>query len=238
MILKILIFRGMWYMFNIADFFVLIIIIISVFNAWNKGIIKTIFNLFSGLLSIVAAKILYPVVTGIIRNTIIFDNIKAAILEKIKNADIVNIQEEFISNLQIPDFFKLSLLENNKPEVYKYFNVNSFQDYIASYAANFLISILSVFIIIIVTFIIIRIIGKTLDFLSEAPVLNFLNHAAGAALGLGVALIIIWIAFIFLTLFFTKPEFRWIYEAIQNSLIANWFYSNNIILNAIVNLVG
>jgi len=223
-------------MFNIADFFVLIIIVISVFNAWHKGIIKTIFNLFSGILSIIVAKILYPVVTSIIRNTIIFDNIKATILEKIQNTDIANIQEEFIANLQIPDFFKLSLLENNTPEVYKYFNVNSFQDYIASYAANFLISIFSAFIIIVVTFIIIRIIGKTLDFLSQAPVLNFLNHIAGAALGLGVAVIIIWITFVFFTLFFTKPEFQWIYEAIQSSLIANWFYNNNIILNTIVNL--
>ena len=156
----------------------------------------------------------------------------------IENADIPeSLQETMIKSADIPEVFKNLLLKNNNKEMYDELGVTTFPQYIGAYVARLVINIIAFILTFIVVTVIIRAVVFALDIVSELPVIGFFNHLAGGALGIGIALIIVWILFMIVTLMYTTAVGKEIYEMVQNNSILKLIYDCNPVMRMAVKLI-
>lgn len=157
--------------------------------------------------------------------------------EMIENADIPeSLQETAIKAANIPDVFKNLLLKNNNKEMYQKLGATTFVQYIGAYIAKLVIDMIAFILTFIVVTVIIRAIVFALDIVSELPVVGFFNHLGGGVLGIGIALIIVWILFMLVTLLYTTDIGKEMYGMIENNSMLKIIYDSNPILQLVVSL--
>lgn len=220
---------------NWMDIVVILILLSSTFAAYKVGLVKTVLNSFSTIISLITAYILYPKVSLFLVGRGLFDkinqsvritlNIKENLTEMTKNA-----QDTFINNLNIPNFLKNSLIENNTNDIYTLFNVSSIEDYITSYITNIFINIIAITLTFILTLILVKLVFTMIDAISKLPVINFTNKFLGAILGFVNGIIIIWILCILITFCYSNPSFDYITSSLESSSVSKMFYDNNLFI--------
>ena len=155
----------------------------------------------------------------------------------IENADIPDeLQETAIKSADIPDVFKMLLLKNNNKAMYQELGAETFGQYVGAYIARLVINIIAFVLTFIVVTVILRAIVFALDVVSELPVIGFFNHLGGGVLGIGIALIIVWILFMVVTLMYTTDIGKEIYKMIQDNSILKLIYDINPIMNLAVKI--
>ncbi len=224
--------------FNIADIIVLAVLAFFIYFFYCKGLVGTLLGFCSTIISVVFSKILYPFVGDILRSTFVFDSIKEYVIEtaglgKIAEGAGIKAQTDFISSLNIPDFLKNALIDNNNSEVYKMLDVSTVEDYVGGYVANFLINIIAMIIVFVVVWVGLKVLSNTLNIMAKLPVIRTANKLGGAVLGFIQGTVVIWIAFAVLTLFFAKPVFQEVTETISSSVVACKFYDSNILIKSL-----
>lgn len=221
---------------NFADISVLVIIVIFTIIGLKNGFLYSVFRLFSYVLSVIFAIKFYPVLSAMLQKTVIFINIKAAIIKGIVNqqaADGVSVQERtaksIVDGLRLPGFIKDSIIENvGKKDI---FGVQKIIDAVGSEIATLVINILSVILIyLIIRFglIFAKVIIKTL---AKIPVFRQLDKAGGVVLGAIEGIFIVYILCALLILFSAFPNFSPVIDSIQKSQFAGYFYQNNFIVS-------
>ena len=139
-----------------------------------------------------------------------------------------------IENSALPSFMKNIILENNNSEIYSELNVSSFPEYVASYISRMAIKIVSFLVTFLLAIIIVRALMAAVDILGELPVVGLLNRFAGALAGIFVALLIVWIAFLILTLVYTTAVGKMCFDLIEDSAILTFLYDKNILLQKLL----
>ncbi len=168
----------------------------------------------------------------------VLDGLTGGSGSSVENADIPeSLQETMIKSADIPEVFKNLLLKNNNKEMYDELGVKTFPQYIGAYVARLVINIIAFILTFIVVTVIIRAVVFALDIVSELPVIGFFNHLAGGALGIGIALIIVWILFMIVTLMYTTAVGKEIYEMVQNNSILKLIYDCNPVMRMAVKLI-
>lgn len=142
-------------------------------------------------------------------------------------------QIQAIENAGFPEFLKEKLLENNNSEVYKQLGITSFTSYIGAYLAKIVSDIVAFLVTFLIATLVIRIIMYALNIIGDLPVFHGLNQVAGAFLGLGTALIIVWVAFLIITLAYNSDIGKVTMEMIKDSQFLTFLYDNNYIMNTI-----
>lgn len=161
----------------------------------------------------------------------------STVKDAVENADIPeSMQETAIKAADIPDVFKNLLLKNNNKEMYEKLGVTTFPQYIGAYIARLVINVIAFILTFIVVTVILRAVVFALDIVSELPVIGFFNHVGGGVLGIGIALIIVWILFMLVTLLYTTDIGKEIYEMIQNNSILKLIYDYNPVMQLVVKL--
>lgn len=145
-------------------------------------------------------------------------------------------QAQIIENSDVPEIFKEYLQENNNKEIYSLIGAESFADYIAKGLTHLIMQILTAIVLFVVISIILKVIICVLDIIAWLPIIGGINRAAGAVLGLAVALVVIWSLFLIFTLFYTTAAGKEIFTQIEKSTILSFLYKNNIILKIITGL--
>lgn len=156
--------------------------------------------------------------------------------------DILNIvgeipkeqQISLIENSTLPSFLKTSLLENNNAEIYSELGVSKFPNYVAGYISRMAIKILAFLVTFVLAFIIVRALMAAVDIIGELPVLGFVNHCAGGVLGLGVALVIVWLLFLVLTLIYSSEIGKQCFDLIEKSPVLAGLYQMNPLLTKLL----
>ncbi len=143
-------------------------------------------------------------------------------------------QEEAISLADLPDVFKSLLSKNNNSETYTELGVQTFAQYAGSLLAKVIIDAITFLVLFLLVTIILRAIIFALDFVSELPVLGAVNRIAGAAVGLLLALIIVWFIFVIITLLYTTDLGRQMYDVIMENSITRFLYDMNPVMSLIV----
>lgn len=155
----------------------------------------------------------------------------------IENAEIPKeLQETAIKSADIPEIFKTMLLKNNTETMYKKLGVTTFAQYVGAYLARMIINVVAFLITFIIVTLILRAIIFALDIVTELPVLGCLNRIAGAGLGIAIALVIVWVAFIILTLLYTTTVGRSVYTMIQNNTWLKLIYDYNPLMKLAVGM--
>lgn len=157
--------------------------------------------------------------------------------EKLQNIEIPkNLQTEIIENTHLPSVFKQFLEENNNKEAYTLIGADSFADYIGKGIARVVINSIAAIVIFLAASLIIRIFIYIFDVITMLPIIGGVNRIAGAAFGIILALVAVWILFLIVTLMYTTTMGKEMFEMIQENPFLSFLYKHNYIWNIITGL--
>ncbi len=141
-----------------------------------------------------------------------------------------DLQQEAISEADLPDIFKDLLSVNNNSEIYEELGVETFAQYVGNFLSKLIINIVSFLGIFLIVTIILRAVIFALDIVEDFPVLGILNRLAGGAVGFACALIIVWVLFIVVTLLYTTVIGKDMYDTVQGNGMLKMLYDCNPIM--------
>lgn len=142
-----------------------------------------------------------------------------------------DVQISAIEGADLPDLFKSLLTENNNSEMYTRLGATTFAEYVGDFLAKLILNILAFLGTFILITIIIRAIVFALDIVSDLPVLGVLNRLAGGVIGLSGALIIVWTAFVVITLLYVTSFGKELYTMIETDNFLSVLYQYNPIMS-------
>lgn len=140
------------------------------------------------------------------------------------------LQKNAIEELPLPSVLKNLLIRNNTEKIYKDLAVNSFNDYVPKFMANLIMNIISFVVtwLIVASFIWLAV--MTLDVIANLPIIHGVNQMLGLVLGAGQALVIVWIAFLAITVFASTAIGKQLMEMIEKNVLLNQLYNGNVFL--------
>lgn len=223
------------------DLLVLAVILGNGILAWRTGFIHAALGFLPMLAATVGTKLLIPYTGMFLRETPLFASMSASIrnsmgLDAAIQEGTMAAQTQLIESMKLPAFLKEALLENNNPVIYELLDVNTLKEYIAGYLANICINILSAVLAFVLIYIGVKLVLNALHLVSKLPVLNFINHAAGLAVGSAKGLLLVWLACIILTFLQCNAKFSALFMALEKSLLAGFLYEHNILLQMILTI--
>lgn len=139
-------------------------------------------------------------------------------------------QIKAINHAEIPGFLKEGLLSNNNKEAYKELGATSFPEYVGAYLAKIIVNIVAFLLTFLLVTLVVRIIMYALGIIGELPILHGINRLAGGVLGMGTGLVIVWVAFMVITLLYTTDIGKDCFVWIQESQLLSFLYNNNPIM--------
>ncbi len=221
---------------NWADFAVLIIIAVFTFIGLKNGFLYSVFRLFSYILSVIFAVKFYPVLSGILQKTVLFDSVKMSVIKglmKQQGQAVANAKEtaaqSVVDGLKLPGFLKDSILEHIQNN-----NILDFTgiiDAVGSEIASLVMNILSLVIIYALIRFGLTFAKVVIKTIARVPVFRQLDKTGGIVLGAVEGILAVYIICAVLVLFSAFPKFSSSIENIENSLLANHFYENNFIIS-------
>ncbi len=137
-------------------------------------------------------------------------------------------QREAIENLKLPEQMKEILLENNNNEIYRLLGVDAFFDYLGSYLANMVISLVSSVILFAAVFLLIRFLVIWLDLIARLPILSGINQITGAILGGLEGLLTLWFLGLIVGACAKMPWSQAVLAQIGSSPWLSFLYKNNL----------
>ncbi|HJA12828.1 MAG TPA: CvpA family protein [Candidatus Mediterraneibacter merdipullorum] len=152
--------------------------------------------------------------------------------------DILNIIGEIpkdtqiaeIENAPMPQFLKDELIENNNSTIYSELGVQDFPHYVAAYMARLVLKLISFLVTFLLAIIIVKALMFAVNIIGELPVLGLVNHIAGGALGLVLAIVIVWLGFLVMTLAYTTETGMACFEMVEKSSVLQFLYNTNPLL--------
>ena len=195
------------------------ILLFSGYRGYRKGFIKEIVSFFFVFLAIALAWAVNPYVNEFImektpiyqkieENCADFARMKTEENEEENEANTeesdkrTEDQNNIIEALGLPEMIQQSMEANNTESIYGYLAVNTFTEYISGYLARTIINGLSFVISYILATLLIKGAAGVLDIITGLPVIKSANRLTGGAVGIVKGLVLIWIAFLILTIFY------------------------------------
>lgn len=145
-----------------------------------------------------------------------------------------DMQIQALENADMPEIFREALLTNNNSEVYETLGVDNFLDYVGAYVTRIIINIIAFLVTFVLVSIVVRSIIYATGIISDLPVLRGINRFAGALLGLGTGVIIVWVAFLVMTLLYDMAIGKICFDMINSNDMLKFLYDHNYILKLVV----
>ena len=201
----------------LADICVIAVVAGFMYIGYKSGFMRSFVRIASYIVSIVISFFMYPAISDLLIKTPIYE----------KMVEIINQKYQLQPLIDVPtDTF--GILQN-------YINqgVQTATAGIAEAIATLLINILAFVIVLILSKLVIRIVGKVFNLFTKLPVIKQFNRLGGAILGGISGVLVLYIACAVMLLFSPlDPHSRIAYE-VENSTFASEIYENNIILNVL-----
>lgn len=143
-------------------------------------------------------------------------------------------QTELIESLPLPESLKDMMLDYNNDEGYKSLGVSNFQDYVINYIATVILNLLAFVVSVIVVNILLRIILAALNIISRIPVIRFVNHLLGLALGLVEAVFALWVFFMILSMISGTELGLTLLNMVQKSQYLSILYDSNLFMDIVL----
>lgn len=209
----------------LLDIILFIILILSIFLGYKKGLIALAFNLCAFFIALIITWILYtPITNLVISNTEFDENIKNTIIEK----GVIQVEKN--SN-------------NEENQVSKYINdyvtvpatdkANDAIEQTAGIVAEKVVSIGVAILLFIAIRIILILLKFIAEFIANIPVIKQCNKAGGIIYGIIRGFFIIYVILAILFLVMSINNSGMVADIIHTSIISKYLYKNNIILDII-----
>lgn len=216
----------------IIDIIIVAIVALSTFIGYKVGLTKSLLKIFSFVIAVIVAVVLFkPVSAIVIDNTQIDENIQNSIVSMFENHEKEEENKEEDKQDNMPAVFYEYIEKTVKDAT------NDAKDQIVKDASRQIaISIINVGVIIalfIAASIIVLVIGLLTNTVSKLPVIKECNEIGGAVFGFLRACVIILVVFTIITLLAPSIEGLGIMDMIRTSIIGNFLYNNNLLFNII-----
>lgn len=216
-----------------------LILLLYIWNGYRLGFIRTVFSVFTVIVSLIAAFAISPkLCTTLCKNEKIMQMVEKTVFldEEAGEADTKPEQKKSIEDMELPAVIRNALKENNNDEIYGIFGAETFKEYIARYLSVMVVRILTCILTFIAVFVILHIVCALLDVASRLPVLDGLNKTAGALIGLVKGVLVVDIVMVSIFLFQNTAIGMSLMEQIMENSLLNWMFNHNFILHILMNL--
>lgn len=230
---------------------VLLVVIVAFFGinalaGMKRGLIKTVFSMFSVIVALLATAFLSPVLTQWLQGNenvmeyfvekadavLPFDEVESMLNIEKKEAE----QKRFLDSLPLPESIREQLAQNNSRDFYKTLGVDTFRAYLCNYIACMIISALSFVATFVAMLILLKVLCFSLDLISKLPVLNQVNHLLGMAAGLAYALLLVWVGGVILTALGSTEAGSSLMKQVNDSAFLSFLYNNNPLMGKVADL--
>lgn len=193
----------------IVDFIIVLIIAISTFLAYKKGLVVVAIQLVAAVIAVLITLVLYKPVTSLVVNlTSIDETIQNQILERANDA-IENQNENKDKVIE-------SIQKNMLPETARTISINVIQGAV-------------IIILYAIMRIALRFITAIANWISKLPILNKFNKLGGAIYGAVRGIIIVYVVLIAISLIGEVNPENNIYQSIENSSIGKNMSDKNVL---------
>jgi len=229
---------------NWSDVVVIAMIAIFAIIGLKKGFVMSAFKILSFFVCIYASIRFYPVLAGALEKTSMYASIKDSIVKNLLMWSQGNTAststavsgtagaEAMLGSLPLPDFFKKTMLEK-LPSPAELIDIQGIVNAIGDELTKIIIAVISLIGLYIVLRIGLAFVGIILKGVSKLPLFKQIDKLGGFILGAVQGFLAIYVLCAVLVLFNTNPQFVQIFQALDSSLFAGWFYENNFIMNFI-----
>lgn len=143
-------------------------------------------------------------------------------------------QTELIENLPLPEFLQDILLDYNNEEGYQGLGVSTFQDYLIGFIATGILNVVAFLASVLIVHLLLWLSISALSILANLPVIRVVNRVAGLALGLLQAMLVLWLAFLILSLVSGTGIGMQLMKMVESSTWLNWLYQSNLFLKIVL----
>ena len=175
-----------------ADIIVVVLVAFSAYMGYKKGLVKTVSRLFCLIVSIIVAKLLHPIINGYVMKSSLADFIREKISAKAEP-----------TFAEMPSFLQ-KVVDNT---------VNGIADSV--------ISIVTILLIIVVTYIVAKLIVNAFNVVAKFPVISTFNRLLGLGAGFFVGVFMVYL--LFTVLIIAKVPYLQVW--IDDSVIAYTMYN-------------
>lgn len=228
--------------FNFLTIVVLAILIVSTLIGIKKGLLRTVLSLFSLIISLVFAWVLYPHVSAVLNQ---FEPLQQAIYKPVNEFFLEEIpdflagsqdstgspeQNTFIDGLPLPDLIKDSLTHNNTPGIYESLGAANFIEYLSTTVTSLILQGITILLTLLIAFIGLHLLMLVTDLVAKLPVIHTLNRLGGAVAGLITGYLIMQILFLLITTFSGTSWGMALMKQIHESSILTFLYNSSAII--------
>jgi uncharacterized membrane protein required for colicin V production len=217
-------------------------IVYHTIDGLRRGFIRKAVSAVSLILTLVLVTYLTPQITNFIQEkTSMHENLQKKCSEIFLNdeydEDVKTDQVLMIENMDLPGNIKEMLLENNNTESYDVLKVTGFHEYIGAYLARLIINALAFLISFVIVWTAIRAILLALDVVTKLPLLHGINKLLGGALGAVFGVVLVWIAFLLVTILCNGDLGRQFFTLISENQFLLFLYNQNVIMKIVFGLM-
>lgn len=201
----------------LADICVIAVVAVFMYIGYKSGFMRSFVRIASYLVSIIISFFMYPAISDLLIKTPVYEKIVELINQKYQLQPLIDVPTDTFGILQ------------------NYINqgVQTATAGIAEAIATLLINILAFVIVLILSKLVIRIVGKIFNIFTKLPVIKQFNRLGGAILGGISGVLVLYIACAVMFLFSPLDPHSSIALEIEQSTFASEIYENNIILNVL-----
>ena len=213
-----------------------------IIDGLRRGFIRKVVSAVSLIVTLVLVTYLTPQITTFIQDhTSLHENLQQKCSEIFLNAeyneDVKTDQVLMIENMELPENIKEMLLENNNTESYDILKVSGFHDYVGAYLANLIINALAYLLSFVIVWTAIRALLLAMDVVTKLPILHGINKLLGGALGTVYGVVLIWIAFLLVTILCNGDLGRQFFALISENPFLLFLYNQNVIMKIVFGLM-
>lgn len=143
-------------------------------------------------------------------------------------------QTQMIQNLPIPSFLKDMMINYNNGEGYTKLEVTDFGGYVVHFFANIILNIIAFVIALLAAQLVLWTAITALDLFARLPVLHFINHLGGLAVGILQGLLVVWMIFLLISVFSATEIGMNLMNMIEESVLLKPLYDSNLFLKMVV----
>ena len=213
-----------------------------VIDGLRRGFIRKVVSALSLVITLVLVTFVTPHITNFIHeHTALHENLQEKCSEIFVSdqydEDVKTDQVQIIEHMELPENIKEMLLENNNTEAYHVLEVSGFHEYVGAYLAGLIINALAYLISFVVVWAAIRAILLAMDVVTKLPILHGINRLAGGALGVVYGVVLVWIAFLLVTILCNGNIGKQFFALINENQFLMFLYNQNIIMKIVFGLM-
>lgn len=227
-----------------AGIIVAAIIIISTVLGFKDGGLRTFWSIGCSAASIILAIMLNPMISDFMTNQVhlnryieenVMEYLKAQTEEDLENAE-ADVQNQYISELEIPSSWKKAIAKNNTAEGRGKLLVNGFFEYVAGAIAAISVKVMAFILTFILVAVILKMISVMFGIVELIPLLSHVNKLVGVGAGLVRGLIVIWILMIVVAFVRNYEWGQVVLNLILDNPVAAFFYHHNLLAMAFLSI--